>query len=328
MATTPTSPEVPKRLSAPVAAPEAVVRIPLELPDENPYQRRRDMDPSKLKELTASVLQDGLLQPVIVRKVGERYQLIAGHRRTTVYRRLSQEHADKPQFSAIEARVRSGVSNFDMALLVLIENAQREDPSPLDDAEGLVQLMQLRADLKTPKDISAVTGWQVDRVRRLLALANVAPVIKEGLRTGFVVPATSSDAKGEVSDSAKERSERRSLDMLMAVELGRLHEHIATSETDTKYDMKKVADEKIGKLIHRALRDNWGLRRVSTYVREALAGGEEPNEAEAPPKPQSPFRDDSRQLVIHRARLAGMSPEQRKALRSALEPVWTLVASA
>src|SRR4051812_18745220 len=99
-----TSRPTPSATAAPSKTPntdEPIVRIPLTLLDDNPYQRRREMEAGKLKELTASVLQHGLLQPVVVRKAGERYQLVAGHRRATVYRRLSQEGADAERFLAI-----------------------------------------------------------------------------------------------------------------------------------------------------------------------------------------------------------------------------------
>ena len=62
-------------------APEGVTWVPVDQVDPNPSQPRRVFDPSKLETLAASILQHGVLQPVVVQSVGDRYELVVGERR-------------------------------------------------------------------------------------------------------------------------------------------------------------------------------------------------------------------------------------------------------
>ena len=306
-------------------------QIPLELIDPNPYQGRRSMDGTKLKELATNISRHGLLQPITVRAVEDRFQVIGGHRRLAAMQRLRDEaHArgDNSAFLNIEARVRSEVSEFDMALLMLVENSKREDMDVFDEAESLLKLMELNPELKTPKDVAAAVDESVDRVRRLLHLANAATIIKASVRDGVTLPTSGADGKTASSDTVKERREQRHLDLSGALEFDRLHQHIARQKNDTKYDMRKVADEKVGNAIQRALREGWGVRRISAYVEDALAATRPNKDREAPKPTAPPFRRDERQLVIYRARLEAMSAEQKRELRAALEPMWQLVSGA
>jgi len=100
----------------------------------NPFQPRTSMDSASLEELRDSIRTHGVLQPVVVRRVGQHYELIAGERRW----RASQL-AEKTRIPAI---VREGVSNEEMLELALVENVQRKDLNPMDRARGYRQLME------------------------------------------------------------------------------------------------------------------------------------------------------------------------------------------
>ena len=67
----------------------SIVRIPLDKLDESPYQLRHEMDSAALEELTRSIREQGLLNPILVRRVEKGYEVISGHRRLGAYRRLS-----------------------------------------------------------------------------------------------------------------------------------------------------------------------------------------------------------------------------------------------
>lgn len=97
----------------------------------NPYQPRREFDAAALDELAASIREQGLLQPVIVRKRENHYELIAGERRLRA--------AQKAGLSHIPALVRD-YSDAEAAQLTLIENLQREDLNPVEEARGLLRL--------------------------------------------------------------------------------------------------------------------------------------------------------------------------------------------
>lgn len=102
-----------------------VRRIALGLIDGNPFQPREDFDPAEMRALAESLQSHGLLQPVVVRRVGERYQLIAGERRLR-----AAELAGWPDVPAqvIEADDRQ------VAELAIVENLQRKDLNPLEKA--------------------------------------------------------------------------------------------------------------------------------------------------------------------------------------------------
>ncbi|MDI3316844.1 MAG: ParB/RepB/Spo0J family partition protein [Bacillota bacterium] len=111
---------------------EEVRLLPVGAIRANPMQPRRQMDDAKLQELVASVKEHGVLEPVIVRRAGERYELVAGERR---WRAASQAG-----LAEIPAILRD-VDDRQMLELALIENIQREELSPLDEARAYATLI-------------------------------------------------------------------------------------------------------------------------------------------------------------------------------------------
>src|SRR5438128_1359035 len=100
----------------------------------NPYQPRRDVDPTALDELKASILKAGLLQPVVVRAAPGNggYELIAGARRLRAGQALGWERIPA---------VKRDVDDRTVLTLALIENLQRDDLSPVDEARGYERLI-------------------------------------------------------------------------------------------------------------------------------------------------------------------------------------------
>ncbi len=126
------------RAAAGAAAPDQVAvngyrDIPVARIDPNPYQPRRDFDPGHLEELMESIRSEGLLQPIVVRPAGERYQLIAGERRWRACQAL--------QMRNLPARVIEA-SDASSASISLIENLQREGLNPIEEAMGYASLMR------------------------------------------------------------------------------------------------------------------------------------------------------------------------------------------
>lgn len=119
--------------SAPAAAPSGYVEIGVALIEPSPYQARREITPEQLGELAASIRSEGLLQPIVVRRTGEKYQLIAGERRWRAFQLL--------KLKSIPARVVEA-SNASSAALGLIENLQREGLNPIDEAHGYASLIR------------------------------------------------------------------------------------------------------------------------------------------------------------------------------------------
>lgn len=100
----------------------------------NPYQPRREIQPELIEELAKSIQSEGLLQPIVVRNSkGGGYELIAGERRLTAYKHL--------KLNKIPARI-INASDASSASLALIENLQRENLNPIDEALGYASLLQ------------------------------------------------------------------------------------------------------------------------------------------------------------------------------------------
>ena len=133
-----TVPSTPGAVQVPAAAPvtdslSGYREIAVHLIETNPYQPRRDIDPEQLAELVESIRAEGLLQPIVVRPVGDKFQLIAGERRWRAYQQL--------KLRAIPARVMTS-SDASSASLALIENLQREGLNPIDEAHGYASLIR------------------------------------------------------------------------------------------------------------------------------------------------------------------------------------------
>jgi ParB family chromosome partitioning protein len=118
---------------APANDAPAYREISVDLIEPSPYQARREIPPEQLAELAESIRSEGLLQPVVVRRQGERFVLIAGERRWRAFRQLA--------IKAIPARVVEA-SDASAAVLGLIENLQREGLNPIDEAHGYSSLIR------------------------------------------------------------------------------------------------------------------------------------------------------------------------------------------
>ena len=101
--------------------------------EPSPYQARREITGEQLQELAESIRSEGLLQPVVVRRVGEKFQLIAGERRWRAFQLL--------KIKQIPARV-ADASDASAAALGLIENLQREGLNPIEEAHGYASLVR------------------------------------------------------------------------------------------------------------------------------------------------------------------------------------------
>ncbi len=124
---------------APVAPQPAAVPAPgyqeigVHLIEPSPYQARREIPAEQLAELAESIRAEGLLQPIVVRRLGEKFQLIAGERRWRAFQQL--------ELKTIPARlVEAG--NASAAAIGLIENLQREGLNPLEEAHGYASLIR------------------------------------------------------------------------------------------------------------------------------------------------------------------------------------------
>ena len=166
----PTSEETPKL---------GLRQIPLSQIRPNPLQPRKEFNATELADLEASIRANGLLQPVTVRTAANGYELIAGERRFRAVQRVG--------WTEIPAIVRgeADVDDKTALTLALVENLQRADLNPIEEAEGYQQLIAQFS--LTQQEVAEVVGKDrstVANVLRLLALpAAVRRMVREGQLT-------------------------------------------------------------------------------------------------------------------------------------------------
>lgn len=155
---------------------EQLAELPVESILYNPFQPRKTGLDEELDELASSIVQHGLLQPVVVRKVGAGgYELVAGERRLRACRRLGMK--------TIPAIVRQG-SDRDSALLALVENLQRKDLCVLDEAEGYRKLMtEFRL---TQDEIAKQVGKSQPTVANKLRLLKLPEEVQRTIINGAI----------------------------------------------------------------------------------------------------------------------------------------------
>ncbi len=137
------APWADESLSSPKAAATLVLIKEIHLP---PQQPRRYFDPDALKELINSIKEHGILQPLLVRPLSSGgYELVAGERR---YRAASES-----ELTEVPVVIRS-LSNSEALSLSLVENLQRSDLNPVEETEGILQLLSLHLEITQEEGIS------------------------------------------------------------------------------------------------------------------------------------------------------------------------------
>ena len=157
----------------PEPSTEGALEIPLDRVRPNPRQPRKRFDEAALSELTDSIRTSGVIQPIVVRRSGEGYELIAGERRLRAAKRAG--------LASIPAVVRD-VTNAESLELALVENLLREDLNPIEAAEGYRQLL---ADFGWTQDqLGQRIGKDRSSIANALRLLRLPEPIQDDLRTG------------------------------------------------------------------------------------------------------------------------------------------------
>ncbi|MGN7457489.1 ParB/RepB/Spo0J family partition protein [Paenibacillus pasadenensis] len=151
------------------------VVIPLGLIDPNPFQPRKVFEDEALEELKESISQSGLLQPPVVRLVGDRYQLIAGERRTRACRLLGLE--------SIPVIIRV-MSDAEVAVAAVSENLQRQDVSQLATARAIRRMVD-ELGMKQ-SDIASQLGVTQAKISQMMSLLRLEPKLLDLLEEGKI----------------------------------------------------------------------------------------------------------------------------------------------
>jgi ParB family chromosome partitioning protein len=141
--------------------------------EPNPLQPRTVMDPGRLQELAASIRETGIVQPILVRRMGAGYQIVAGERRWRA--------AQQAGLATVPVTVRE-VADDRLLELALIENIQREELSPLEEAQAFQRLQQ---DLGlTQEDVARKVGRDRSTVANSIRLLRLPDEARELLASG------------------------------------------------------------------------------------------------------------------------------------------------
>jgi ParB family transcriptional regulator, chromosome partitioning protein len=160
---------------ATVRRPFLTVEIPIDRIAPNPLQPRRIFDDETIRELADSISRSGILTPVLVRRSGDKYLLIAGERRLRA--------AQMAGLQRIPAIVRDA-DDMETLELSLIENIQREDLNPLDKASAYYDLMT-KFNL-TQDQVAEKLGQNRASVANYLRLMNLPESVQDAVKSGKI----------------------------------------------------------------------------------------------------------------------------------------------
>jgi ParB family chromosome partitioning protein len=161
----------PDLASGASAATTAATLLPIDQIQHNPFQPRKLFDAEELDGLSESIKTHGMLQPLVVRQVGDEYQLVAGERRLRAARTAGKTEVpvvvvDFNDRQTLEA--------------ALAENIQRADLNPIEKAQGFKDYLD-RFDM-TQEDLAAKLGLDRTTISNLVGLLELAPEVQDAVR--------------------------------------------------------------------------------------------------------------------------------------------------
>jgi ParB family transcriptional regulator, chromosome partitioning protein len=167
-------------------------QVPVESIENNPYQPRKAFDSDELAALSASIRTHGVLQPLVVRQVGERFQLVAGERRLRAAREAG--------LSSVPVTV---VDFNDQQILeaALVENIQRTDLNPIEKAQGFKEYLTRYH--MTHEQLATRLGLGRATITNLVALLDLPAELQDAVRVGQLSTGHAKILKG-ITDPARQ----------------------------------------------------------------------------------------------------------------------------
>ncbi|HUJ14192.1 MAG TPA: ParB/RepB/Spo0J family partition protein [Thermoanaerobaculia bacterium] len=166
---------IPQKAEPPSPAAAGLAQIPIDRISANPYQPRKIFNERSIDELTRSVREHGIVQPLVVTRTADnRYRLVAGERRFRA--------AQKAGLTSVPAVIKDLQKEGDALQLALIENIQREDLNPIEEANAYHQLHDEFG--LTQEEISKRVGKERSTVANFLRLMKLPESVKQRLASG------------------------------------------------------------------------------------------------------------------------------------------------
>ncbi len=184
--------------------PDSVLEISKIKP--NPDQPRRQFNEQELNELSDSIKQNGVLQPLLVRKVGNYYEIVAGERR--------YQASKLAGLTEVPVIIRE-ISDEDVFKLALIENLQRSDLTPIEEARGYKQLIKEK-DL-TQEELSKILSKSRSAITNTLRLLDLPEVVQGFVADGLLTAGHARAILAVPSDEGRVRLAQKVIDERLSV---------------------------------------------------------------------------------------------------------------
>lgn len=209
----------------------------------NSYQPRHEFSDESIRELASTLSKEGLLQPIVVREQGENFEIIAGERRFRAAKQLGWE------------KIPAIINNMDdaqAASLALIENLQRENLNPIDEAQAYTNLMKLNNLTQTTlaKNIGKSQSYVANKMR----LLKLSPKVQSYLASGEI-----SSRHGRCLVGLSQKDQGRVLDEILANNLSVSDTEEIVKDVDGYFENKNqseaVKEEKTKRAVNRIPKD-------------------------------------------------------------------------
>lgn len=200
---------------------EAIMELSIAEIQPNPFQPRLYFDPAQLEELSNSIREYGVLQPVIVRLVDGKYQLVSGERRFRASMLAGKE--------SIPALIRQ-LSDREVAEMALIENLQREDLNYFEEAEGYARLIQEFQ--ITQEEVAKKMGKSQPTIANKLRLLQISQRVRKEISVDVIT-------ERHVRSLLKLKNEEKQLDVLNRIYKNNLN----VRQTDDLIENVLIAEE-------------------------------------------------------------------------------------
>lgn len=206
-----------------------LLRVSLDLLDPNPFQPRRTFSTEEIEELAETIREHGIIQPITLRKSGNRYQIVSGERRFRAARVAG--------LTEVDARVFELLSDKTMAEWALIENIQRVDLNPIEVALSYQQLLDQHG--YTHEDLSSRVGKSRTAITNSLRLLRLPDSVKGWIEEGKIsAGAARSLLSPSISDPEKAALEimEKGLSVRQAEGLTKKEKSSSTTQTSQTLD--------------------------------------------------------------------------------------------
>ena len=275
--------------------PNSVALESIQLPGQQP---RRYFDPEKMEQLSQSVKQHGILEPLVVRPLADgEYELVAGERR---YRA-----AQAVGLSEVPVTIRE-LSDNEALELSLVENLQREDLNPVEETEGILHLIALKLD-KSPAEVTALLYRMTNEVKGNINRNVTVSWEEEAVKKIFASIGT---MKWESFVRNRLSLLKLSEELLLALQKGQ----IAYTKAQVIARLKEKKQRQ--RLLEQAIRDNLSLTEIRERVKNL----------QPVPEPQSPkkmFKSISSRL--NKSKNLWTNPEKLEKLKLLLKQMEELI---